>query len=289
MTQINCPIILIGTNRSGTTWLFRVFSQHPDLASWVEPKYVWEWGNNYKPNDILTADDAKPKIINHIRERFARFVQEEGKKRLFEKTPTNSLRLSFVHKVYPEAKIIHIVRDGRGVFVSSSTIKNKEFYRPSLLKSRTWEMIQETPILGIPAYFPQIIDTLSAKMGKKPLQYWGPRPQGWKESLKNDSSNVLLAKQWAQLTSRALDDSQDISPESYQRFRYEDLVENPRDYFAKMVDFVELEKPEIIIDEAVKTANPTKYDRWQNLIPASVLSEIRPYMEPTLNRLGYQW
>ena len=57
------PIILIGTHRSGTTWLGQVLSRHSSLAYWVEPRYVWSWGNNYKPDDVLTKINAKPRII----------------------------------------------------------------------------------------------------------------------------------------------------------------------------------------------------------------------------------
>ena len=288
--NLQSPIILIGTHRSGTSWLFnQVFSQHPNLAGWNEPRYVWEWGNNYKPDDVLNAEDAKPQIVEHIRSRFAKFVQSEGKTRLFEKTPNNCLRLPFIHQVYPQAKIIHVVRDGRAVFSSSADMLENRFYRQDRLSDRLKEMIVESPLWGIPAYIPTIVGTIVAKLSKKPLKYWGPKPQGWQNWVKNDSKNVILAKQWVETTEQALTDSKLIPSEFYYRFRYEDLITNPRETMASITDFLNLEQGEILVDYVAETVNTSRKDLWRDSIDRETLQEIEPYLKPTLEKLGYQW
>ena len=95
------PVILVGTQRSGTTWLGDLFALHPRLAYWPEPRHVWTWGNSYKPDDVLTEADARPVVVRHIRSVFERFVRRHGKDRLVEKTPSNCLRVPFVHAVFP--------------------------------------------------------------------------------------------------------------------------------------------------------------------------------------------
>ena len=290
INYLNSPIILIGTHRSGTSWLFKqVFSTHPDLAGWKEPRYVWEWGNNYKQNDVLTAEDARPEVIEHIRNRFAKFVQDQGKKRLFEKTPSNCLRIPFINKIYPEAKIIHIIRDGRANFASLADMMEGNFYRQDFLNSRLVEMIRETPLIGIPAYFPLITDTIASKLLKRPNKSWGPRPEGWQEWAKKDSKNILLAKRWAATMYQCIEDVKQTNPKYYYRFRYEDLIAQPQKIMSEIVDFTELEGGQQIVADVVKTVDPSRQERWRSKISSETLAEVKPYLQPALERLGYSW
>ncbi|MEL6554654.1 MAG: sulfotransferase [Cyanobacteria bacterium J06621_11] len=283
------PIILVGTHRSGTSWLTRVFQQHPDLACWMEPRYVWSWGNNYKPNDVLTQQDAQPHIAHHIRQRFERFVQSQGKHRLFEKTPSNCLRIRFIHAVFPNAKIIHLLRDGRSVFNSASDMLESGFYRPDKLTSRFYEMLKETPMYEWPAHWPRIRDTLSSKLTKKPLPYWGPRPEGWQDWL-SESSDVVLAKQWAATAMQAASDGENLPSSQYARFRYEDLIVQPHKTLTAMIEFAELSESLQLMDYATSTVFPNaKQRQWKNLLDEKTMATIRPHLQPALTALGYEW
>lgn len=287
--MIQPPILLIGTYRSGTSWLTRVFSKHSDLACWMEPRYVWSWGNNYKPDDVLAKRDAKPHIVAHIRQRFQQFVQIQGKVRLFEKTPSNCLRLPFIYEVFPEAKIIHVVRDGRSVFSSANDMLETGFYRPDKLKNRFGEMLQETPITQWPAYWPRIQETLLSKLMHKPLPFWGPRPTGWRDWLGNYPQSVILAKQWAAMAMKAFEDGQMLPSSQYYRFRYEDLIARPKETMSAILEFAELTQSKELIDYVTNTADPTRQRIWTDVIEAETLNQIRPHLETTLNALGYQW
>jgi len=283
------PIILIGTHRSGTTWLGEVLSGHSSLAYWVEPRYVWSWGNNYKPDDVLTNTDVSSRIIKHIRQRFDNFLQNEGKERFLEKTPSNCLRLSFIRTVYPEAKILHIIRDGRSVFSSASEILNTGYYRQDVLSRRLLEMLSETPTWELPAHFSRIAETLKSKLTGRPLKFWGPRPQGWHEWIKQDSPNVILAKQWTAIINQATRDAEAINTNHYYRFYYEELMFKPREIMSNIVKFAELSDPENLISYVESTVDPTRKNKWRKVLNEATLEEIRPYMEPTLNQLGYGW
>ncbi len=283
------PIILVGTHRSGTSWLTRVFSKHPDLACWMEPRYVWSWGNNYRPDDVLGAIDATPQIVQHIRRRFQQFVQQQGKVRLFEKTPSNCLRLPFVYQVFPEAKIIHIIRDGRSVFSSASDILETGYYRPDKLKSRFREMLRETPIVEWPAYWPRVQETLVSKLLGKPLPFWGPRPEGWRNWLGSHPKAVILAKQWAATASKAVADGDKLPSSQYFRFKYEHLINNPEATIKAVVEFSELAHSQPFIEYFMSTVDPNRQRSWIDEISPDTLQQIRPYLEKTLNDLGYHW
>lgn len=283
------PIILIGTHRSGTTWLGEVLSGHFSLAYWVEPRYVWSWGNNYKPNDVLTKNDVSSRIIKHIRQRFDKFVKNQRKERLLEKTPSNCLRLSFVRAVYPEAKILHIIRDGRSVFNSANEILNTGYYRQEVLSQRLLEMFLETPTWEIPTQIPRVTEILKSKLIGRPLTFWGPRPQGWREWIKQDSPNVMLAKQWAATINQAIRDSDLINSNNYYRFYYEELMTKPREIMSNIVEFSELSDAEDLINYVQSSVDPTRQNKWRKLLNEATLEEIRPYMESTLYHLGYEW
>jgi len=276
------PIILIGTHRSGTTWLGKVLSRHPRLAYWEEPRHVWTWGNSYTPDDVLTAANATDRVKKHIRETFAAFVAAEGKDRLTEKTPSNCLRIPFIRAVFPEARILLVVRDGRSVLRSTD-----EIMTTGVPLKRVLTRARETPVLEWPAYAGQAVGTVWRRVTGKKLNYWGPRPPGWRDWVGRDEPDVILAKQWSATIGRAVDDA-DKDAGVY-RFRYEDLMDRPREIMTEACAFANLADPGPVIEYAAETADPSRASKWRETLDAETLELVRPHMQPTLERLGYEW
>lgn len=102
------PIMIIGPTRSGNTALAEALSTLPSLCYLNEPLYLWRVGCAYRWNDRATAKDARPWVIKHIQRELERFQRSRGDCRIVDKTPPNILRVSFVHAVLPEAKLICI-------------------------------------------------------------------------------------------------------------------------------------------------------------------------------------
>ena len=90
---LQSPIFILGAPRSGTAILADVLRSHPDLAYVREPRFIWRHGNDGK-SDLLQPADARPEVIAHIRASFAGLVRSQGRSRLLEKLPSNSLRIS---------------------------------------------------------------------------------------------------------------------------------------------------------------------------------------------------
>lgn len=278
------PIIFVGTQRSGTTWMGDVFARHPDLAYWSEPRHVWTAGNAYRPDDVLTERDARSSVVRRVHRTFDRFVRSAGKARLCEKTPSNCLRLRFIRAVYPEAKIIVVVRDGRSVIRSTSEIMGR-----NVPAWRIGQRAVETPVWEWPAYFPRAARTVSRKLLGRGLDFWGPRPPGWRQWVRSDPRDVVLAKQWAATVSQAVDDAQRMDPARTLQFQYEDLMARPREIMQRIVDFAELANADALVEHVARTADPARQNKWRDALDAETLALIRPHMEPTLNRLGYAW
>lgn len=277
------PVIVVGTQRSGTTWLGALFSRHPRLAYWSEPRHVWTWGNAYNADDVLTRADATPRIKAHIRRVFASFVRSSGRERLCEKTPSNCLRIPFVHEVYPEARILLVVRDGRSVIRSTGEIMERGVPGRRLLARA-----RETPIWEWPAYGGQAASGAARRLLGRPLRFWGPRPPGWREWIDAFAPDVVRAKQWAATITRAVEDGRAIGPGSVFEFRYEDLMADPRPVMRRIVEFCGLDGDDLV-EHAAATVDASRRDKWRASLDAETLELIRPHMEPTLLELGYSW
>jgi len=277
------PIILLGTHRSGTTWLGEVLSKHPSVAYWEEPRHVWTWGNARTPDDRLTASNARPRVVSHIHETFDAFVRERNKQRLCEKTPSNCLRVPFIHEVYPNAKLLLVVRDGRSVIRSANEMASK-----GTPTGRIWKRAKETPLNEWPAYAGQVAGILKAKAGLKSKQLWGPRPPGWREWC-DEPREVVFAKQWAGTLGSCVSDLRALGDDRFYMFKYEEVMRRPREIMNEIVRFVDLDGAEPLIEHVELTADPTRVDKWRRELDEQTLERVKPIMEPLLQELGYQW
>ncbi|HUT60609.1 MAG TPA: sulfotransferase, partial [Phycisphaerae bacterium] len=115
------PIIIIGAGRSGTNMLRDMLTAFPGVGTWPcdEINYIWRHGNARYATDEFPPELARPRVRAYIRRAFDRLAARRGLSHVVEKTCANSLRVQFVRAVVPEARFIHIVRDGRDVAVSA--------------------------------------------------------------------------------------------------------------------------------------------------------------------------
>lgn len=120
-------IVMGGAPRSGTTLLRKLFDRHPQICSGAETKlfvpaaFNLEWlAQSYAiPLAELRSLRATSSSQGAFIDAFARRVRlGSGKARWAEKTPQNIRHLDWIIKRFPEAAIIHIVRDARDVVCS---------------------------------------------------------------------------------------------------------------------------------------------------------------------------
>ncbi len=131
----NC-IIVAGSGRSGTTLLREMLDRHPSIAcgpetailcDFLNPRQIAdEWGIDQTLIGSLRRDaPSMPAFASRF---FREHAKREGKPRWADKTPRNIRNLHRILANFPNAKIIHIIRDGRDV---ACTLRNhpKEMIR----------------------------------------------------------------------------------------------------------------------------------------------------------------
>lgn len=282
---VDRPIFIVGAGHSGTSILTRSLARHPDIQPWTENNKVWVWGNAFKDSDLLTEEDLNPKIIKHIRKKFADYTRESGKQRICDKTPKNCLRIPFILGVFPDAKIIHVVRDGRAVVSSTKSQINKKsysFWRHLKIRLRGMSLTD------LYVFLPRIGYVLRKSLGL-PTEYWGSKPPGWEEWAEQLPPNAMLAKQWSETVSIAMKQGRAVSSANYLEVHYEDFISNHRQVIEQIADFAEIENPQPIIEFCDAKIDPTRNKkRIKSLSEDNSLDLITQIIEPTLVQLGYK-
>jgi Sulfotransferase family len=140
--QINKPVFVVGSPRSGTSILTWCLGQHPNMfpvpeSSWMGDFAVtvaigYQIGTARGERSILSAMEipdaelfaAIGRSINHLilrhrpdleRKRRATSSESEPKGRWVDGTPEYSLHICGLRKLFPEARFVHICRDVRAV------------------------------------------------------------------------------------------------------------------------------------------------------------------------------
>ena len=283
--KLEKPIFILGAPRSGTTWLGRGFEIHPDVAYWHEISNIWMWGNANKPDDRLTEDNLTPKIQRYIKKKLVNYLEKYNKKRICDKTPRNCLRIPFISAIFPDAKIVMVLRDGRSVINST---KNELNQSKGIPWQEVYRRLKEIPVWEWRVFLPRLRSRLKRMLGI-PLDYWGARPPGWQEWVGKYPPHMVLAKQWTATMEIAIEEGRKLPPENYLEVHYEDLVASAQEEIDKIAEFAELKNPEPIIEYAVSTADPSRTNKWKESLDENVLKEIKKIMEPTMTKLGYPW
>ena len=111
------PIFIVGMPRSGTSLVEQILSCHPEVTaagelydlSYVVHSQMNQLGLRY-PQDIQQLDRvALTTIAQHYLQRIARF--EPQARYITDKMPGNFTFVGLILKIFPEAKIIHTLRD----------------------------------------------------------------------------------------------------------------------------------------------------------------------------------
>ena len=224
MTISYQPVFLIGAARSGTKVLRDVIERHPAVDKVpYDINYIWRIGHEDAPDDRLTTAALTPAITAQIRSEVERF--HAGAPILIEKTVSKCLRVSYVATIFPQAKFVHLIRDGIDVIESV----HRQWTAPPdwrylLQKSRTF------PLRRAPRYAVKYAGGLFKRMltqDAKQLPTWGPRYHGIEQDMQRYSLLEVCALQWAHCVHDAEASLASLAPERVHTVRYEEFVQDP--------------------------------------------------------------
>ncbi len=124
------PVFLGGEGRSGTTLLRVMLDAHPSIACGPESQFLADpkfrafhehfrntwWrraaGFGYEQDDL---DDL---VRDFARGWFETYMRRRGKRRWADKTPQTIHHLPYLWRLFPTARFVHLIRDGRDVACS---------------------------------------------------------------------------------------------------------------------------------------------------------------------------
>lgn len=284
METLDRPIFIVGAARSGTSLLGNLLARHSSIAYWVEPKYIWRYRRPTAGDDVRTADEATPPVKQYIRSAFARYVAERDGTRFMDKTPSNCFRISFMQEIFPEARFLHIVRDGRDVAFSA-----RRKWRTPPKKEALWRRLTswEIPLRDAPFYAIDFVrDVLGRQFMPERGFTWGPQFPGIHDVRRTHSLLKTCAIQWRESVRAAREGLGSLPPSDKIEVRFEDLVAQPRKTMNGLLDSLELDDSGRLASQAAEIVNPEAAGRWESRDDGT-LNQIQPLMQDELDMLGY--
>ena len=121
---IERPVFLIGCARSGTSILGEAIAAHPRIVYLFEASAIWNELVPRRPDHRLLRADTSAETAKAVREALERAARVPQGNLLVEKNPKHVLRIPFLDAVYPDARFLHIIRDGRDT-VASLMFRNR--------------------------------------------------------------------------------------------------------------------------------------------------------------------
>lgn len=269
-TQGTPVFFVVGRAKSGTSWLMRILDAHPEVLCKGEGRF---FGRYYRREDLLrTRSKIQPSSLHAAildadylgawversvwsrdgdKEEYlagltraavdyflSRRLSESGKRIVGDKTPfLGDEIVEEVAGVYPEAKVVHIIRDGRDIAVSAM--------------HHLWNHAEKHG------------EHLRLK----------PEEESKRDAYREDPRNVFgageglfaegrlrdLARGWNDQVGKAVADGPRLFGENYAEVRYENLLERPLEEVWRLLRFLGVEAGEETVKRCVEGAS---FERW---------------------------
>lgn len=133
-------VFVVGAPRSGTTWVQHLLGAHPDVVTPQEldlfHAYLSGWDDLWRSQLVespdewrrrrykglpaaLTQDEFDDLLRDSARRVYAAVAAlKPGARIVLDKVPNNGLHARLILRLFPEARFVHVIRDGRDVVAS---------------------------------------------------------------------------------------------------------------------------------------------------------------------------
>ncbi|MGL5853446.1 MAG: sulfotransferase family protein [Phycicoccus sp.] len=123
-TPSNRPIFVVGCQRSGTTMLRLMLDSHRRISCGPETRFLEGFepilGSDWKRLSQygFTQEEWALRMRGFVESVLGDYARSKGKERWADKTPRYALKLPLVMRIFPDAQVVHVIRDARDVAVS---------------------------------------------------------------------------------------------------------------------------------------------------------------------------
>jgi hypothetical protein len=273
------PVFVLGCSRAGTTVTFETLAASGAFVHFdYELPQFWNSlvgpATNGWASEAAAAADATP--AHRARAR-AYYHARLGPGLVLDKTCINTLRVGYLHALFPRARYVFIQRDGRDNV--SSMIDG-------------WRLGRMDGGFGLEKFLGPSPTPVAINGGE--FREWHFfLPPGWRD-YNTASLEEVCAFQWLSANRLALEARAQIPAAQWTTLRYEDIFERPVDMFRAV--FTRLELPFSTALEARCAAlaeRPTsivkgapRKQKWKEHNPDAI-ARILPRIAPMLTAMGY--
>ncbi len=267
---------IVGQPKSGTSWVRSTLDSHPQISCLGEGKFFGRDFKKANPSSggrlpslySLFADSEELKVwakavgpwigrtpnpgvrrreLERHTKGLARaaieyFLEDErrksGKPIVGDKTPAHIAYMKEIHEFFPEARIIHVIRDGRDQAISSMF--------------HWWKESDKPQFSNLP---PSILR--SKELYETNRESFGPNG----ESIFDEEVLRGLARGWRDNVMRAREDGPRLFGENYFEARYEDLLKEPEKIFAGMMHFLGADSSTDLVKKCVRDNSFERYTK----------------------------
>jgi hypothetical protein len=242
---------LIGRSKSGTSWLMRLFNSHPEILCRGEGKFFGKGKSNalhgalarskefnrWLGHNPWTLRDQDPNLEDIVANTINYLMQEKlrktNKKIVGDKSPfTTPGVVEEISSVCPGAKVVHIVRDGRDVAVSSVYHQWNNATDQGGRRKLSREKVEKRE-----AY-------------RKDPETFGASG----ESIFAGGHVAEIARSWSKSVSTAMEDAA-LLGDNYCQVRYEDLLAEPVGEVMRLLEFLGADSDEEVARRCVEAAS----------------------------------
>ncbi len=255
---------VLGYQRSGTTWLMLMLDSHPEILCRGEGRF---FGGGWRQKSLKQADVRRPpgslynallkaeylklwiersvwsrnddagEHLNNLTRMVIDYfligeLSKSGKRMVGDKSPLLTPEtIKEIAEIYPEAKVIHIIRDGRDAAVSA--VHHSWNFGKARQKST---------------------EASAKRSASQQLRETG-------ESMFAGDSLKKMAAEWGDRVGRTIEDGPVLLKKNYIEVRYEDLLEKPEEELARLLEFLGAEASEGTVKRCVSSASFEKLSK----------------------------
>lgn len=235
--MIDRPVFIVGMPRSGSTVLHAVLARHPAFATTTrvtrkapvcypllallarctrdhapgEAGAMWDL-HAAGDSDVRRAGDVTPRARAYYTQAVENVLRLYRRPRFLAKCPRLGLRMGWLNEIFPGARFLHLVRDGRAVCRS---------------------LLERHRVDGAPD------------------GWWDAKPESWRRWAALPPLEAV-AHQWDEVVRAVCATGATLPPEQYREVRYEDFTAQPESFVRGLQDFFEVDWPEADLHRAAR-------------------------------------